>query len=82
MRFYARLSRWARYWPLSVVLNYCHYYYYYNYLELLVQLSLLLVKLSLLEDQFWKKLFFCVGEYAEYGFDQESWYGMFVACGI
>ena len=29
-----------------------------------------------------KKNFFCVGEYAEYGFDQQGWYGMFVACGI
>ena len=23
-----------------------------------------------------------MGEYAEYGFDQHGWYGMFVACGI
>ena len=23
-----------------------------------------------------------MGEYAEYGFDQQGWYGMFVACGI
>ena len=29
-----------------------------------------------------KKLFFCVGEYAKYGFDQQGWYGMFVVCGI
>ena len=30
-----------------------------------------------------KKLFFCVGEYAEYGFDQQRLiYGMFVACRI
>ena len=23
-----------------------------------------------------------MGEYAKYGFDQQGWYGMFVACGI
>ena len=23
-----------------------------------------------------------MGEYAEYGFDQQGWYGVFVACGI
>ena len=23
-----------------------------------------------------------MGEYAKYGFDQQDWYGMFVACGI
>ena len=23
-----------------------------------------------------------MGEYGEYGFDQQGWYGMFVACGI
>ena len=34
------------------------------------------------KTSFEKKLFFCVGEYAEYGFDQQGWYGMFVACGI
>ena len=34
------------------------------------------------KTSFWKKLFFCVGEYAEYGFDQQGWYGMFVASGI
>ena len=34
------------------------------------------------KTSFEKKLFFCVGEYTEYGFDQQSWYGMFVSCGI
>ena len=29
-----------------------------------------------------EKNFFCVGEYTKYGFDQQGWYGMFVACGI
>ena len=35
------------------------------------------------KTSFEKKLFFCVGEYAEYkGFINKSWYGLFVACGI
>ena len=34
------------------------------------------------KTSFEKNCFFCVGEYAKYGFDQQGWYGMFVACGI